>query len=330
MDQMAWWWFYYCYPSRILHGVTGLANATVPIAAFWPVWRVPRELRTIYLVAVLWASGEAANSAPRLPWLASVDATGWLRNYRALATTPAIIAMFFLLARRQKRITEERAELKTEMLAAQEMQRLLVPESLDLEPWITVDVAYAPAKEVGGDFYFCRRTAVGQLIVIGDVSGKGLRAAMMASTLVGALRNETCTDPGQILVRMNAVVIQANSGGFVTCLCTLFQSDGTLRFANAGHISPYLSGHETEGLSGLPLGLSLEADYKESLVETGAGTVTLLSDGVLEARNEEGELLGFERMAALTPKTAEEISEAAQLWGQEDDITVLTVRSAAA
>ncbi len=324
------WWGYFAPGFQLCLGLLGAFVSTAPIAAFWPVWRIPQQQRRIAAVTFLWATGEIANSSIRVPFLHWLDPTGWVRDYRAIVTTPAIIAMFFLLAQRQRRMSLERSELQAEMHAAQEMQRLLVPDRLDLEPWIAVDVAYLPAKEVGGDFYFCRRVAAGQLIVIGDVSGKGMRAAMMASTLVGALRNEESADPTRILARLNAVVLSAHFGGFVTCLCALFGSDGTLRFANAGHIPPYLKGRELEAVAGLPLGIDADGEYEEASFALHHQTVTLLSDGVLEARNTKGEMLGFDRMASLTSQPAAGIADAAQRWGQEDDITVLTLNFAAA
>lgn len=324
------WWGYFVPGFQLYFGLMGAFVSTAPIAAFWPVWRIPREQRLIAAVTFLWATGEIANSSIRVPFLHWLDPTGWVRDYRAIVTTPAIIAMFFLLAQRQRRISLERSELQAEMHAAQEMQRLLVPDRLDLEPWIAVDVAYLPAKEVGGDFYFCRRVAAGQLIVIGDVSGKGMRAAMMASTLVGALRNEESADPARVLARLNAVVLSAQFGGFVTCLCALFGSDGTIRFANAGHIPPYLNGRELEAVAGLPLGVDADGEYEEASFALHHQAVTLLSDGVLEARNTKGEMLGFDRMASLTSQPASGIADAAQRWGQEDDITVLTLNFAVA
>jgi serine phosphatase RsbU (regulator of sigma subunit) len=102
--------------------------------------------------------------------------------------------------------------------------------------------------------------------------------------------------------------------------------DGALTFANAGHISPYINGREVEVANGLPLGLSGAAEYSETVVNLGSGErVTLLTDGVVEARNARGELLGFERARALSTKPAEQVAAAAQSFGQEDDITVLTI-----
>jgi sigma-B regulation protein RsbU (phosphoserine phosphatase) len=327
MDQVFWWWSYYSPWMLIVVGALGVISSTSPIAAFWPVWKIPPLLRPIFWVSMIWGTGETANTAIHLPWFSALDPTGSVREYRALVAAPVMLAMFFLLARRQKQMGEERSELQAEMQSAQEMQQLLMPAALDLQPWIQVEAAYLPAKDVGGDFYFCRRAGSGQLVVIGDVSGKGLRAAMLASNIVGALRNEDAGDPGVVLARLNEVVLQAHSGGFVTCLCALFEPGGRLRVANAGHIAPYVDGAELAVENGLPLGFVSGDSYADCSFLLGGKAVTLLSDGVLEARDAKGELLGFECMAALTSRPAAEVADAAQKWGQEDDITVLTVRS---
>ena len=96
--------------------------------------------------------------------------------------------------------------------------------------------------------------------------------------------------------------------------------------ANAGHIAPYLQGTEIEMENGLPLGLAESAMYPEIEVRLAPETqLTLLTDGVVEARNASGELLGFERTRELSIHPAYEVALAAQSFGQEDDITVLTL-----
>ncbi len=329
LSQSAIWWAYLQPEVRTVRSLLLIVLATAPLAAFWPFWRVPKGSRLLFAICVLWMSGVMANFFAQLPWI-SQSTLIMARNYLSIARTPAIFGMFFLLARRQREVYVERAELQSEMKAAQQMQRLLVPAELDLEPWVAVEVAYFPAKEVGGDFYFCRRTSAGQLIVVGDVSGKGLKAAMVASTLVGALRNEDLTDPALVLGRLNRVVLESNSGGFVTCLCALLREDGTFVFANAGHISPYLGGLELEAAAGLPLGISAEVDYESASAHLNPGqAITLMSDGVVEAANAQDELFGFERTLKISCRTAAEIAEVARAWGQNDDITVLTVRRSA-
>lgn len=95
------------------------------------------------------------------------------------------------------------------------------------------------------------------MVIIGDVSGKGIPAAMTVSLLVGTFRTLAyyTQRPGEILAAMNHRMIGRNNGGFTTCLVLRAMADGALILANAGHISPYLNSHELEGENCLPLGL---------------------------------------------------------------------------
>ena len=111
----------------------------------------------------------------------------------------------------------------------------------------------------------------------------------------------------------------------------MLHADGTLLLANAGHLSPYLDGREIETPVGLPLGLTFDLSYSETALTLASKQhLTLLTDGVVEARNAAGELFGFERTAAISTRSAEAITRAAQAFGQDDDITVLTVTHKAA
>jgi serine phosphatase RsbU (regulator of sigma subunit) len=236
----------------------------------------------------------------------------------------ATIGLFIVIARRHRDVALDRAELQGEMKAAQEVQRLLTSSTLETAPWASVEVAYSPAKEVGGDFYFCRHTTEGQLVVVGDVSGKGLRAAMLASVALGALRHSAASSPGSLLQGLNTALHGQTGGGFVTCCAALMRKDGQLVVANAGHPSPYVGGQEFPVEPGLPLGIMPNSSYEES---TGHGeSIMLVSDGVVEAENPQRELFGFDRTREMSGKSAQEIAGAARAWGQNDDITVVTVR----
>ena len=115
---------------------------------------------------------------------------------------------------------------------------------------------------------------------------------------------------------------------FATCLCADVATDGTVTVANAGHLSPYCQGEEIAIASGLPLGLNdpAEAEYATTDFQLHPGNrLTLLSDGVVEAQSISGELFGFDRTCALSDRPADQIAEAAQNFGQKDDITVLTL-----
>jgi serine phosphatase RsbU (regulator of sigma subunit) len=161
---------------------------------------------------------------------------------------------------------------------------------------------------------------------VGDVSGKGLTAAMRVAMILGALRRETSHDPGEILFGLNNALITQGQLGFTTACCIRIALSGEYTLANAGHIAPYLSGREIDTPPALPLGLVPEQNYELMRGRLVSGErLVLLSDGVPEARSATGELYGFDRLLSLALLPAREIAEAAQRFGQEDDITVMTL-----
>jgi len=181
----------------------------------------------------------------------------------------------------------------------------------------------------GGDFYqVIPQPGRSALLVIGDVSGKGLRAAMTGTLVLGALRSlaQEALSPAQMLHRLNQQLAASSNGGFVTCLILAITPAGAVTLANAGHIPPYCNGEELNTDSSLPLGVAAEAEYAETTLQLSPGqTLTLISDGIVEAQSATGELYGFARTAAVSAQSAQAIARAAQQFGQEDDITVLTL-----
>jgi serine phosphatase RsbU (regulator of sigma subunit) len=144
--------------------------------------------------------------------------------------------------------------------------------------------------------------------------------------VLGMLRREDSRDPATILSHLNQALHAQGGAGFTTACCILLQADGSFRVANAGHISPYVNGREVETSPGLPLGLATGQEYEESTGRLSDGDrIVLMSDGVVEARGKKGELYGFDRLHALTLRPAREIAATAQAFGQDDDITVLTL-----
>ena len=239
------------------------------------------------------------------------------------------IAVLLFLVVRTVGIARDRARVASELEAARTVQQVLIPEEIPVIPGFVLHSTYKPAGQVGGDFFqILPVKGGGVLVVIGDVSGKGMPAAMTVSLLVGTVRTlaHYTQSPGQILAAMNTRMLARSSGGFTTCLVLRADTDGTLTVANAGHISPYLAGKELALENGLPLGLAAETLYPESVFQLAPGEqLTLLSDGVVEARDKAGVLFGFDRTAAITGQSADQIAKAAEQFGQEDDITALTL-----
>ena len=263
------------------------------------------------------------NSILTWPFTFSVESLAFF------VTQAAVLAIVVLRFARKSR-DEER--LANEIESARTVQQVLVPAENPSIPGFAIQAVYKPAGQVGGDFYQIVATPHGGVLaVIGDVSGKGMPAAMTVSLLVGTFRTlaHYTQSPGEILRAMNQRMLARSSGGFTTCLVLRVDPDGTLTIANAGHIAPYIAAREAAIENGLPLGLAADSVYSETTLRLAPSKpVTLLTDGVIEARNASGELFGFDRTAALSTKTAEDIARSAQQFGQEDDITVLTLQFA--
>jgi serine phosphatase RsbU (regulator of sigma subunit) len=166
------------------------------------------------------------------------------------------------------------------------------------------------------------------LIVVGDVSGKGLPAAMLVSVLVGAIRAEAVhgANPAALLSALNDRAMGRSQGGFTTCLAAHITPHGLLTIANAGHLPPYLNGQEMAIPGSLPLGVVAPAHYEcATMILAPGDRLTFVSDGVVEAKSRSGELFGFDRTRAISRDPATRIAAAARAFGQLDDITVVTV-----
>jgi serine phosphatase RsbU (regulator of sigma subunit)/anti-sigma regulatory factor (Ser/Thr protein kinase) len=249
------------------------------------------------------------------------------------------------LVREQQAEIRQRERIEQELRVAQLIQQQFLPRELpDLPGW-QVAAFYRPAREVGGDFYDFIELPDGLVgIVVGDVTDKGVPAALVMATTHSVLRAEAprLVAPAEVLTRANELLVaEMPAHMFVTCLyAVLDPATGRLRYANAGHNVPYVSreGTVTElRATGMPLGLMPQMRYeeKEALLESGA-TMLLHSDGLAEAHGPGREMFGFPRVAALTGEVAggealidrllKELSEFTGAgWEQEDDITLVTL-----
>jgi len=239
------------------------------------------------------------------------------------------LSLLLILVLRSTRMSRQQAVFEGELEAAREVQAVIVPEQFDLVEGFRVESVYQPAQQVGGDFFQVLPTADdGLLLVLGDVAGKGLPAAMLVSMLVGVIRTaaEDTDAPEVLLAKINDRLYGRSRGGFSTALAARISADGRVVIANAGHLSPYLDGREIELPGALPLGIVSNASYEttEFFMEPGS-RLTFYSDGVIEAQNAKGELLGFERAQQLSTEPASAIVETAKAFGQSDDITVVAI-----
>ncbi len=247
-------------------------------------------------------------------------------HFASIADFTGMLAIVIIIFARFLRIHRDQERASSELAAARSVQELMIPHERLATPGFEVDSVYNPAHEVGGDFYHVDATPDGGLlVVIGDVAGKGLKAAMNVSMVMGALRRVTERSPARILEALNRVLLGSES--FTTCQAAWFGSNGELVIANAGHLPPYLNSQEVSLPGGLPLGVLSENSYEEVRLYLHPGDrILLMSDGVVEARHASGELFGFDRVHNLSNQSAFYIADAAREFGQEDDITVLAVR----
>jgi hypothetical protein len=297
-----------------------------PFVAFWPWSGLNSRMRIVACLSAIWAVIEGWFQLQQVIF----DRNTWsgaVQNWMSLAIAALVIALFGYIFHEQRIAADERAEMRGELSAARQVQHLLIPDKMLVAPGVTVSSAFLPASEVGGDFYLCRALANGsQRVLLGDVSGKGVAAALTSALLLGAA--DRCDDlrPAAVLKELNAALRHSGIEGFTTCLCADLSATGILLIANAGQLPPYRNGQEVEIPAGLPLGLDAAVEYAESSLRLAPGDkLTFLSDGVVEARNAVGELFGFERTRQLSSRAAQQIADAAVQFGQQDDITVLTL-----
>ena len=299
---------------------------TAPFVAFWPWTRLRGRIRVVAVLSAVWAVIEGWFQLQQV-FLNRNTWMGQAQDWMSLAIAALVVAILGYIFHQQRITADERAELRGELTAARQVQHLLIPEKMLVAPGVTVSTAFLPAHEVGGDFYLCRALPNGsQRVLMGDVSGKGVAAALTSALLLGAADRCDHLRPPAVLKELNAALHNSGIAGFTTCLCADLLPGGAFLIASAGQLPPYRNGQEIEIPPGLPLGVDAAAEYIESSLQLAPGDrLTFISDGVLEARNDAGELFGFDRTRQLSSRAAQQIAEAAVRFGQQDDITVLAL-----
>jgi phosphoserine phosphatase RsbU/P len=334
-------------PGRPYLMAEGLSQ--LPMAVLLPIWLTiwfrngNREAGWLIVPSLLAGISTPINDVLLLSGLLGWQTATSVATPMTIGIVPVELTDFFsflfllsigvVMFLRFARINVDRGRTTAEFDAARQVQQQLIPMEMPDLAGCSVQAAYIPAAEVGGDFYqVLEQPGNASLIVLGDVSGKGLKAAMTATLALGALRAlaSEALPPAALLTRLNRELARSSDGGFITCIALRISASGEAAIANAGHLSPYRNGAEIPLPSGLPLGITADAVYEEVTLKLAPNDrLTLLSDGVVEAQNPAGELFGFDRTAAISTQSADQIALAAQSFGQEDDITVLTVQKTA-
>jgi serine phosphatase RsbU (regulator of sigma subunit)/anti-sigma regulatory factor (Ser/Thr protein kinase) len=307
------------------------------------------ELRAggVVLVVPLVTQGELIGTLNLGPRLSEQDYSSDDRRLLAtLAGQAAPAIRVAQLVREQAFEAAERERYEQELKVAQLIQQQFLPHDLpELGAW-QVAAYYQPARVVGGDFYDFIDLGEGRIgVVVGDVTDKGVPAALVMARTHSILRAEAprLVAPGRVLARANELLVpEMPPKMFVTCLYGVLEPEtGRLVFANAGHNLPYVrsEGRVTElRATGMPLGLLPDMPYEETEAFLAPGDTLLLhSDGLAEAHGPDREMYGFPRLReAMAPERSGSelldglLSELRQFtgagWEQEDDITLVTLR----
>jgi len=280
------------------------------------------------------------------PRLSEADySTDDRRLLNTLSTQAAPALRVAQLARQQQIEARQREHMEQELRVARVIQQTLLPKEIPSIPGWTMAAYWQPARAVSGDFYDFLLFPDGKVaIIVGDVTDKGVPAALVMATTRSILRSATerLESPGKVLeFANNQLCPDIPPNMFVTCLYALLDpTTGIIRYANAGHNLPYLRREDAVielRARGMPLGLMPEMTYEEKETRLSPGDhIVLYSDGIVEAHNPEGEMFGFPHLRDLitTPQCGDALISCivdelkiftGPDWEQEDDVTFVTL-----
>ena len=231
---------------------------------------------------------------------------------------------------------EETARLEQQELAiAATIQQQLMTMTIPEIPYVSINARNICCKQSGGDFYDLVRTDEGVSVVVADVSGKGIPAAMLASIVQGMVHSHFLagTPLDEIAAAVNGFLCSKNLEKYVTAFLVRLDPKGGLEYVNCGHVQPIVVGQKGVRRlleSNVPVGLLAEAEYQKSTGQLESGDrLVLVTDGVTEAEDPEHDFFGDERMeqAAVADSPFENIFAAVQTFCKghpfSDDVTIV-------
>lgn len=270
-------------------------------------------------------------------------------TFVAVLETISNLAASALATERRQNERIEQESVKQELRAAHTIQQSLLPKKLPALGSLEIDGVSIPSRSVGGDFYDVFSLDGGRIgVIIADVSGKGIAAGLLMATARSYLRvvaERFPNDPGKALETLNGLLAgEIADNKFITATYVIFDADRrTMKLAGAGHHAPAIVGPkgmiDSKLNAGLPLGIFEDAEYEVAHLEVEKGTmVALYTDGIIEAKNAEGELFGTDRcvrhLAAANEKPLREIIDS--MWEEtvnfasdgvpDDDWTLVLAR----
>lgn len=242
-----------------------------------------------------------------------IDAPYSIGNLAARIATQLRLAKFSGKDERTASLVEMNASLRDlnsrfikELEEARQIQESLLPEALPTDPRFALAVSYQPLTEVGGDWYLVNVEKSGKVTLqVSDVTGHGLSAALIGSMTKLALSAAKVEQPNELLGAMNRLLSpQMPAGRFVTVASCLYDpATGDLEFARAGHPPGFVLNREAGKVTqlkgrGFPLGFDTDGEYSLETAKLEIGDILLLiTDGISEGSDRNGELYGFERLS---------------------------------
>ena len=279
-----------------------------------------------------------------LAWIDPREVPGLVAPHTVGSDLREALAWRWVAEQAEARVERERIE--QELQTARSIQHAFLPRNVPALPGWQFAPYYQPAREVGGDFYDFLPFEDGRLgLVIGDVTGKGIPAALVMATVHTMLRTavQGIISPGEVLARVNELLADdIPPGMFVTCFFALLNpKSGHIHYSNAGHEPPFRQ-HRGEAAelwaTGMPLGMMPGTRYEEHEITLAPGDSLLFySDGLVEAHNPGKEMFGFPRLQQILSKHSDGVPLIDVLlgelqrftgdeWEQEDDVTMLTLQ----
>ncbi|OMF29376.1 hypothetical protein BK133_17720 [Paenibacillus sp. FSL H8-0548] len=243
--------------------------------------------------------------------------------------------------------TAEKERMESEMKIAKDIQHSFLPGEVLRTADIDLYACLIPAREVGGDFYhFIQLDEDRLLVCLGDVSDKGMPAALFMSGLMIWIKAKASSDrsPAAIIGQINREISTEDSTMFATIfLAILNTKTGKLTYCDGGHCTPYvLSGDkisELHGVKSLPIGIFVDTGYEDCEIQLSSGdSIVLYTDGITEAENANGEWFGTERLrqtlqhvtekspAIITQTLRQEVLSFSNQYVQSDDIAMMVLK----
>lgn len=293
---------------------------------------VSRGRRDLYIVLagsfvlVLFTLNNNLSNLGLLPWEYDDEAPGFVIFVAALG---------FAATRAFVRGERESIAIANELQTAREIQQSILPRAMPELPGLRFHAGYAPATSVGGDMYSFLSAEGGAGVLVADVAGHGVPAALIASMVKIAVSSQArlADDPAALISELNTILRRDVRRAFVTATYLWFDlTQRRVTVCNAGHPAPllYRDGTFIElGAAGVLLGRFADAKYTAIITDVLPGDrITAYTDGIPEARNARDEMFGEDRLHDLIRNgaSAESVLAAVHTWrGDQDDADDLTI-----